>query len=155
MDLVTSSNLKNGDTAKSDCLCDFFAFLKVVNAILFLWKECQLQKGWESMIEETVQCGFKLLQNSVKIGTPRYSDRWQWNHILCSCFDGALLYKYIGVVEPGLGFYKIWYQLIRWFCVLDIRRSSSARHAPSRKAAYHLRRAIRRTCLILFIRLLE
>jgi len=130
-------------------------FWKLWMPFYFCERSASFKKGWESMIEETVQCGFKLLQNSVKIGTPRYSDRGQWNHILCSCFDGALLYKYIGVVEPGLGFYKIWYQLIRWFCVLDIRRSSSARHAPSRKAAYHLRRAIRRTCLILFIRLLE
>jgi len=30
VDLVTSSNLKNENTAKSDCICDFFAFLKGV-----------------------------------------------------------------------------------------------------------------------------
>ena len=41
-DLVTSSNLKDEDIAKSDCFCDFFAFLKGegVNATLFLGKGC-------------------------------------------------------------------------------------------------------------------
>ena len=36
--LVTSSNLKNEDTAKSDCFCDFFACLKGrgANATLLL-----------------------------------------------------------------------------------------------------------------------
>jgi len=46
---ITSSDLKNGDTAKSDSFCDFCAFSETRGCTVFLWKGYHLQKRLEPM----------------------------------------------------------------------------------------------------------